>query len=148
MNESTPILPWDTPLDSGLPANRPSRYHRATRAKLAGAPWQGSTPQSAHASLEGARAVMAKDGAAIDQATRYWQWLVAQGSHGGTDWEASQALGIQRSSINARRAQLKAQSLARTGIACIEPAGFRPGPTGIKNVVWIARRHREPGEDA
>lgn len=141
----TPALPFETPLEPTSPRRVP--YRRATLAKRVGAPWQGSTSQSAHASLEGARTAMAKDGCAIDQATRYWQHLVAQGAHGATDWESQEALGIQRSSINARRAQLTAQSVRRTGLACIQPSGFRPGPTGIKNVVWIARPSRDPGEE-
>lgn len=141
----TPALPFEAPLEPTRLRCVP--YRRATLAKLVGAPWQGTTPQSAHASLEGARTVMAKDGAAISQAIKYWHWLLAQGIHGSTDWESQEALGIQRSSINARRAQLAAQSVARTGVACIQPAGFRPGPTGIKNVVWRAHRDRDPGEE-
>lgn len=138
---SLPALPFDAPLEPTGPRRVP--YRRATLAKLVGAPWQGSTSQSAHASLEGARTAMAKDGAAISQSIAYWQHLVGQGAHGSTDWESQEALGIQRSSINARRATLTAQSLTRTGVACIQPAGFRPGPTGIKNVVWVANRSEE-----
>lgn len=120
------VLPFDAPLAPDHPRRRP--FRRATLAAAVGAPWQGRTPQSAHASLEGARAVQRDQ--AIDQASRYWRLLRDRGPRGATDWEAHEALQIQRSSINARRAQL-----AHTGVA-IAPAGFRPGPTGIKNVVW------------
>jgi hypothetical protein len=132
----TPALPFETPLEPTSPRRVP--YRRATLAKRVGAPWQGSTSQSAHASLEGARTVMAKDGAAIGQSIRYWQYLVRCGENGATDHESSEALKIQRSSINARRAALMNH---------IETAGFRPGPTGIKNVVWRAHRDRDPGEE-
>jgi len=126
---STPAqtLPWDDE-----PPRRPTRrLRRATAAARVGAPWQGRTPQSAHASLEGAKLVMRDQ--AIDQASRYWRFLRDRGGHGATDWESSQSLTIQRSSINARRAQLTAQGVA------IHPAGFRRGPTGIKNTVWVLR---------
>jgi hypothetical protein len=71
---------------------------------------------------------------AIDQASRYWRLLRDRGANGATDWEASQTLTIQRSSINARRAELTAHGLA------IHPAGFRRGPTGVKNTVWVLDR--------
>jgi len=129
-------LPFDAPLAADRPRRRP--YRRATLAAAVGAPWQGTTPQSAHASLEGARAVQRDQ--AIDQASRYWRLLRDRGARGATDWEAHEALGIQRSSINARRAQL-----TRSG-AAIVPAGFRPGPTGIKNVVWQLREAIARGE--
>jgi hypothetical protein len=120
-------LPFDAPLAPDRPRRRP--YRRATLAAAVGAPWQGTTPQSAHASLEGARAVQRDQ--VIDQASRYWRLLRARGARGATDWEAHEARQIQRSSINARRAEL-----VHAGVA-IAPAGFRPGPTGIKNVVWV-----------
>lgn len=141
---SAPTLPWDTPLESRQPANRPSRYHLATRAKRTGAPWQGNTPQSAHASYQASKAVMASTGSAIDQATRYWTLLVARtrSGEGLTDWEAHEILGIERSSVNARRNQLSETDPGR-----IYSEGFRLGPTGKPNAVWFARLDREPGQE-
>jgi len=119
-------LPFDAPLAPDHPRRRP--YRRATLAAAVGAPWQGRTPQSAHASLEGAKAVMRDQ--AIDQASRYWRFLIERGEYGATDLESAEALYIQRSSVNARRAQL-----IKLGEP-IRPAGFRKGPTGIRNTIW------------
>lgn len=131
-----PTLPWeDAPLERDPPRlRRPMR--RSTRAKLIGAPWQGSTPQSAQASLDGARAVMR--GAAFSQSMRYLRLLHARGDEGSTDLEAADELEIQRSSINARRHELM-QHGAVIGVE-LYPDGFRRGPTGIRNCVWKLRR--------
>jgi hypothetical protein len=87
-------------------------------------PFQGSCPQSAHASRSGAEAAAPR---ALSQTVRYLSALRAYG--GLTDWEAADVLHLERTSINARRKPLVAAGLVVAG-------GFRPGPTGVKNVVW------------
>jgi len=52
------------------------------------------------------------------QLDRYFTWLLAQGSRGGTDKEASAALGIARMSLCCRRMELK-----RAGL--IEQTGYK-----------------------
>lgn len=89
-------------------------------------PYGGTSPHAAHASRAGAEDAAPR---ALSQTVRY---LAALRTYGGlTDAEAAQRLGLERSSINARRAPL-----VRAGI--VRSNGFRPGPTGkIKNVVWV-----------
>jgi len=87
-------------------------------------PFQGSTPQSAHASRSGAEDAAPR---ALSQTVRYLALLKA---HGGlTDAEAARLMGIERTSINARRGPLLDAGVVVAG-------GFRPGATGTKNTVW------------
>lgn len=87
-------------------------------------PFQGSIPQSQHTSRAGAVDASAR---ALPQTIRYLQVLK---DHGGlTDLEAAKLLGLERSSINARRVPLM-----KAGIVVAD--GFRKGPTGVRNVIW------------
>lgn len=90
-------------------------------------PFQGSVPQSAHASRAGAEDAAPR---ALSQTVRYLALLKA---HGGlTDAEAAKLLDLERTSINARR-----RPLVKAGLVIAD--GFRPGPTGkVKNVIWRA----------
>ena len=94
----------------------------------AGLPFAGITPLSRHTSHAGAEDAAPR---ALPQTIRY---MAALRQHGGlTDHEAAKVLGLERSSINARRSDL-----VKAGIVVAE--GTRPGPTGTRNVVWkIAR---------
>ena len=88
-------------------------------------PFSGITPPSRHASYLGAQDA---SGRSQPQAERYLKLLRERGPQ--TDWEAAKALGLERTSITARRAPL-----VRAGL--VVPDGFRPGPTGkIRNCVW------------
>lgn len=56
--------------------------------------------------------------------------LTALKVHGGlTDWESAKLLGVERTSITARRVPL-----VKAGIVVSD--GTRPGPTGTRNCVW------------
>ena len=91
-------------------------------------PFSGSTIQSRHASHAGAEE--AKD-RALSQTVRYLELLK---EHGGlTDAEAARLMGVERSSVNARRAPL-----CKAGLVIAE--GYRKGPTGNKNTVWRLAR--------
>jgi predicted transcriptional regulator len=89
-------------------------------------PFQGSVPQSAHSSRAGAEDAAPR---ALSQTVRY---LSALKTYGGlTDAEAASRLGLERSSINARR-----RPLVKAGLVIAD--GFRTGSTGVKNVIWRA----------
>jgi hypothetical protein len=91
----------------------------------AGLPFQGCTPLSRFTSHAGAQD--AKD-RALPQTVRYLALLKESG--GLTDAEAATRLGIERSSVNARRVPL-----VKAGLVVAD--GVRPGPTGkVLNVVW------------
>lgn len=93
-----------------------------------GLPFSGLTPQSAHASRAGAEDAAAR---ALPQTVRYLALLKSR-SQGCTDAEAADLLGLERSSVNARRVPLVKAWL-------VYADGFRPGPTGkVKNTVWKA----------
>lgn len=94
-----------------------------------GLPFSGSQPASQHTSYLGAQ-----DGArrAARQTQRYLDYLDGRGVLGATDWEAAGALGLERTTINARRNELVKAGQVMAG-------GYRPGPTGTKNVVWKLR---------
>jgi hypothetical protein len=90
-------------------------------------PYDGITPQSAHASRQGAEDASAR---ALGQTVRYLGLLKAKGAFGLTDAEAAKLLKIERSSVNARRVPL-----VKAGVVIAD--GFRMGPTGkIRNTVW------------
>jgi hypothetical protein len=91
-------------------------------------PFSGSTPQAAHASRAGAEDAAPR---ALNQTVRYLALLKSR-PHGCTDWEAAELLGVERTTINARR-----RPLVKAGLVYAD--GFRDGPTGVKNVVWKAR---------
>jgi hypothetical protein len=90
-------------------------------------PFSGSTPQSRHTSRAGAENAAPR---ALNQTLKYMAALKAR-PNGLTDFEAAEVLGIERTSVNARRRPLVKAGLVVTG-------GFRRGPTGIKNVIWKA----------
>lgn len=92
----------------------------------AGLPFSGAVAQSQHTSRAGADNAT---GRAVNQTIRYLAALKDRGDHGLTDLEAARVLGIERSSVNARRRPLVAAGLVVAG-------GFRDGPTGVKNVAW------------
>jgi hypothetical protein len=92
-------------------------------------PFSGSVPQSAHASRAGAEDAAPR---ALSQTVRYLAQLKGH-RDGLTDAEAAKLLGLERSSINARRVPL-----VKAGLVYAD--GFRPGPTGkVKNTIWKAR---------
>jgi len=64
-------------------------------------PWQGSTSLSAHASREGAKQAQTR---AASQTVRLLELYAQYGPL--TDAEAARHLGVERTSINARRAPL------------------------------------------
>jgi len=101
--------------------------HSTTTPSL---PFSGSCVQSRHASYQGAVDASARAGR---QTRRYLGFLAACGAYGATDWEAAEALGVERTTINARR-----NELVRLGR--VVAGGFRPGPTGVRNTVWTLRR--------
>lgn len=90
-------------------------------------PYSGVTSQSRHASYTGAVDAQPR---AASQIVRYLQLLKSH-PQGCTDREAAEALGLERTSINARRAMLVKAQL-------VYPDGFRAGSTGAKNTVWKA----------
>lgn len=67
-------------------------------------PWQSGSDTS-HTAAERARIFAGEQGA------RYFAWLTARGAHGGTDAEAERALSMRRSSICARRNELREAKL-------------------------------------
>lgn len=88
-------------------------------------PFNGSTPPSRHTSHAGAEDAKPR---AENQTVKYLAALKAYGPL--TDREAAKLLGIERTSINARRAPL-----VKAGI--VGPQGFRRGPgRQIRNVTW------------
>jgi hypothetical protein len=90
-------------------------------------PFSGRSPQPRHASYLGAKDAEPRAGR---QLTLYLQALEDEGPNGLTDAEAARILGLERSTINARRNQLGDRVYAD---------GFRPGVSGIRNTVWKAR---------
>ena len=90
-------------------------------------PFSGSGPQSSHASRCGAEDAAPR---ALNQTVRYLSLLKSR-PQGCTDAEAADLLGLERSSINARR-----RPLVTAGLVYAD--GFRPGSTGIRNTIWKA----------
>ncbi len=88
--------------------------------------FHGLTPQSRHTSYQGAQDAAPR---AANQQVRYLAYLRLRGAQGATDREAAEYLGLERTSVNARRSEL-----VKAGL--VVPGGFRRGPTGIKNVAW------------
>ena len=93
-----------------------------------GLPFAGSTSISRHCSYAGA--VDAQD-RALPQTLRLLTLLKSR-PQGCTDMEAAELLGLERSSINARR-----RPLVQAGLVYAD--GTRPGVTGVRNAVWKSR---------
>jgi hypothetical protein len=91
-------------------------------------PFSGDSPQSRRASRQGA---VSAAGRAPSQVARVLQALKDR-PWGLTDQELADLLGIQRSTINARRSELVKGNL-------VYAAGFKDGKFGTRNVVWKAR---------
>ena len=89
------------------------------------------SPLAAHTSYQGAQDAA---GRAETQTLRLLELYAKRGPT--SDWEASQILGVERSSINARRAPL-----CRRGIVVAVDA-VPNGQTGIKNTRWALRETR------
>jgi hypothetical protein len=68
----------------------------------------------------------------ITPQSRSYLKLLKEHATGLTDLEAAHMMGIERSSVNARRAPLVKQGR-------VFPAGFRKGASGVKNTVWVLR---------
>lgn len=91
-------------------------------------PLSGETPIARHCSALGAINAQPRASA---QTKRYLRLLAARGDEGLTDWEAADLMGLERSTINARRVPR-----CKGDDPWIVPEGSRPGPTGIRNTVW------------
>lgn len=102
----------------------------------AGLPFSGALPQSRHASLQGAESAEKR---APSQVLRYLALLVSRYPDGLTDQEAADLMGLERSTINARRGQCRAD-----GLSLIEPCGSRPGQYDVDNVIWRIAISRIP----
>ena len=87
--------------------------------------FSGSTPISRHCSRLGAEDAQQRSGA---QMLRYLE-LLRTHTDGLTDYEAARLMGIERTSVNARRAPL-----VKRGVVVAN--GTVPGPTGIRNTRW------------
>ena len=88
-------------------------------------PYSGITAISRHCSAEGARSALRRS---AGQTARYLRLLARQGARGCTDYEAAAILGVERTSINARRSVL-----CQLEPPWVVPVGTRPGPTGVRN---------------
>ena len=91
-------------------------------------PFSGISLQSRHASHAGAADATTR---ALPQTIRLLQALKDH-PHGLTDREAAQVLGLERSTINARRAELVKADL-------VYADGFRKAASGVVNTIWKAR---------
>ncbi len=91
-------------------------------------PWTGATALSRHCSADGARAALRRS---AGQTARYLRLLERRGAEGCTDLEAALILGIERTSVNARRSVL-----CQLDPPWVVPVGTRPGPTGIRTTAW------------
>lgn len=92
--------------------------------------FSGSTPLSRHCSAQGALDAQPR---VCRQTRRYLFLLHARGLHGLTDWEASVLMGVERTTVNARR-----NPLTKGDQPWVTTTETRPGPTGrVKNAVWV-----------
>jgi hypothetical protein len=91
-------------------------------------PFSGSTVQSRHASHAGATHAKHR---AEPQTIRYLR-VLKDHPDGLTDREAAHLLGLERSTINARRVPLVKADL-------VYADGFRSGDSGVRNTVWKSR---------
>jgi len=85
-------------------------------------------PLARHTSALGAQDARPR---ACAQTRRYLRLLAKRGDEGLTDWEAADLMGIERTSITARR-----RPLCTLAEPWVVTNSTRPGPTGIKNCVW------------
>jgi hypothetical protein len=66
------------------------------------------------------------------QTLLYLRFLRERGTHGATDWEAGVLLGLERTTINARR-----HPCCQGDDPWVKGTDTRPGPSGrCRNVVW------------
>lgn len=91
-------------------------------------PFSGSVPLSRHTSADGARDAAPR---ACRQTRQLLRLLAASGEEGLTDWESARLMGIERTSVNARRAPLCAGD-----DPWVITTSTRPGPTGVRNAAW------------
>lgn len=91
-------------------------------------PFSGSVPLSRQCSALGAVDARPR---ACRQTRRYLRLLHRRGDEGLTDWEAAGLLGLERTTINARR-----RPWCKGDEPWIDTAATRPGPTGVRNAVW------------
>lgn len=88
-------------------------------------PFQGNEPVSRHCSHQGAVAASEKVGRQCVQLMTLYRQKGPQ-----TDQEAADALGIQRSTVNARRAELVKRGL-------VQAVGTSKNmATGVNNTLW------------
>jgi hypothetical protein len=93
-------------------------------------PFSGSSPLSRHTSFQGAEAATVR---ALPQTVRLLQLLHDAYPDGLTDAESAVRLGVERSSVNARRAPLVAAGL-------VEAYGTRErASSDLPNVIWRLR---------
>jgi hypothetical protein len=94
---------------------------------ISGLPFSGNVPLSRHTSYQGAEDAKSR---ALPQTVRYLELLKARYPDGYTDAEAAVRLGLERTSINARRAPCVEAGL-------VEACGTRErDETGNRNTVW------------
>ncbi len=98
------------------------------------------TPLARHCSALGAQDALPR---ACRQTRSYLRLMAQRGDNGLTDWEAADLMGIERTSITARRRPLC--TLAEPWVVTNET---RPGPTGIKNTVWMLSKAGRAAVDA
>lgn len=92
-----------------------------------GIAFSGVTPQSLHASHQGAEAIAPKQPTLI---LRYLGALRDAGDRGLTDQEAAVLLDVKPTTICGRRNECLAFGL-------VEPNGFRDGDSGVRVTVWV-----------
>ena len=102
-----------------------------------GLPFSGAIDVSRHHSFKGAEAAKER---ALPQVLRYLELLMHQYPDGYTDVEAAELLGVERSTINARRGEC-------TKAGLIQAHGARPGKYDCDNVVWRFKVPAERRED-
>jgi hypothetical protein len=95
-----------------------------------GIAFSGVTPQSRHASHQGAEAIAQKQPTLI---LRYLGALKVAGDRGLTDEEAAALLDCKPGTICGRRNECLAFELVQTN-------GFRTGSSGVRNTVWVLTR--------
>ena len=105
---------------------------------LDGLPFSGSCPLSTHTSYLGATSASAR---ALPQLVTYLQLLWHAYPDGLTDAESAERMGVERSSINARRAPAVQAGL-------VEAYGARMrASTDTSNTVWRLRLPAAGGRD-
>lgn len=95
-----------------------------------GIAFSGVTPQTAHASHQGAEAIAP---VVPSLQLRYLAYLKQRGDHGATDQEAAEFLAVKVTTICGRRNECRAAGL-------VEPCGSRPGDSKVAIVAWRLAR--------